>query len=140
MKKLNKNNKGFSLVEIIVVILIMAIITVALAPQVMKWVNNARIAADAQNYDSLIANIQLAYTNEDVYSKCKGEEYTVKMDNTKTEITGGDATKRATLEAEMTSLTADWAATKAKLDETYTFTVIDGKVTKGDAPDSDAVK
>ena len=31
-----RNNKGFSLVELIVVILIMAVIAVALAPQVMK--------------------------------------------------------------------------------------------------------
>ncbi|MCI5848904.1 MAG: type II secretion system GspH family protein, partial [Lachnoclostridium sp.] len=39
MKRTKKNNKGFSLVELIVVVLIMAIIAVALAPQVMKWVN-----------------------------------------------------------------------------------------------------
>ena len=42
MKNLKKNNKGFSLVELIVVVLIIAIIAVALAPQVIKWVNEAR--------------------------------------------------------------------------------------------------
>ena len=42
MKKLKKNNKGFSLVELIVVVLIIAIIAVALAPQVIKWVDQAR--------------------------------------------------------------------------------------------------
>ncbi len=46
MKNLKKNNKGFSLVELIVVVLIMAIIAVALAPQIMKWVKNSRITAD----------------------------------------------------------------------------------------------
>ncbi len=40
MKK-NKN-KGFSLVELIVVVLIIAVIAVALAPQVIKWVDAAR--------------------------------------------------------------------------------------------------
>ena len=40
MKK-NKN-KGFSLVELIVVVLIIAVIAVALAPQVIKWVDQAR--------------------------------------------------------------------------------------------------
>ena len=40
MKK--NNNKGFSLVELIVVVLIIAIIAVALAPQVIKWVDRAR--------------------------------------------------------------------------------------------------
>ena len=43
---MKKNNKGFSLVELIVVILIMAIIAVAIPPQVMKWVENSRIAKD----------------------------------------------------------------------------------------------
>jgi type IV pilus assembly protein PilA len=42
MKKFRKNNKGFSLVELIVVVLIIAIIAVALAPQVIKWVQQAR--------------------------------------------------------------------------------------------------
>jgi type IV pilus assembly protein PilA len=42
MKNLKKNNKGFSLVELIVVVLIIAIIAVALAPQVIKWVQQAR--------------------------------------------------------------------------------------------------
>lgn len=49
MKTLKKNNKGFSLVELIVVILIMAIIAVALAPQVMKWVDESRVSADNSN-------------------------------------------------------------------------------------------
>ena len=49
MKTLKKNNKGFSLVELIVVILIMAIIAVALAPQVMKWVDESKVSADNSN-------------------------------------------------------------------------------------------
>lgn len=49
MKTIKKNNKGFSLVELIVVILIMAIIAVALAPQVMKWVDESKISADNSN-------------------------------------------------------------------------------------------
>ncbi len=54
MKK-GRNNKGFSLVEMIVVVLIMAIIAVALAPQVMKWVYKARESADFQAADDLKA-------------------------------------------------------------------------------------
>ena len=46
MKDKKRNNKGFSLVELIVVILIMAVLAVALAPQVMKWVGNARLARE----------------------------------------------------------------------------------------------
>lgn len=59
MKKLmkKKNNKGFSLVELIVVVLILGILAVALAPQVMKWVDTARKNSDknqAKTYQSTI--------------------------------------------------------------------------------------
>ena len=64
MKKMN--NKGFSLVELIVVVLIMAIIAVALAPQVMKWVENSRKSTDCNNYDSVGSACNLALANEDV--------------------------------------------------------------------------
>lgn len=70
MKKFaKKNNKGFSLVELIVVVLIMAIIAVALAPQVMKWVGNARQSADVNNYESLYANVQLALVDKAAFEE-----------------------------------------------------------------------
>ena len=65
---MKKNNKGFSLVELIVVVLIMAIIAVALAPQVMKWVDNSRISTDISNYDEMVANLQVAITDKDAYA------------------------------------------------------------------------
>lgn len=60
MKTLKKNNKGFSLVELIVVILIMAIIAVALAPQVMKWVDESKISTDNNNAANLKSSIDAA--------------------------------------------------------------------------------
>ncbi len=69
MEKTKKNNKGFSLVELIVVVLIMAIIAVSLAPQVMKWVNNSRIATDKQTIDAVVSYAQLALTNKDAYAE-----------------------------------------------------------------------
>lgn len=41
-----KNNKGFTLVELIIVIAIIAVLAAVLAPQYIKYVENARIATD----------------------------------------------------------------------------------------------
>ena len=60
MKKTKKNNKGFSLVELIVVVLIMGIIAVALAPQVMKWVGTSRENSDANTAKDIKSSINIA--------------------------------------------------------------------------------
>ena len=59
MRKM-RNNKGFSLVELIMVVLVMGVITAALSPQVMKWVGRARESADHQAADDLRAMAQIA--------------------------------------------------------------------------------
>ena len=58
MKK--QNNKGFSLVELIVVIAIMAVLVGVLAPQYMKYVNNAKISTDITNVDNAVNAINAA--------------------------------------------------------------------------------
>ncbi len=60
MKKFRKNNKGFSLVELIVVVLIIAIIAVALAPQVIKWVSTAGDNTDTNNEGTIKATVATA--------------------------------------------------------------------------------
>lgn len=54
-----KNNRGFSLVELIATIMIMGIVMVALAPQVVKWVQKSREGADAQKQGGLVSITQL---------------------------------------------------------------------------------
>lgn len=51
-----KNNKGFSLVELIIVIAIMAILVGVLAPQLIKYIEKSNVSADTQ----LAAAIQTA--------------------------------------------------------------------------------
>lgn len=48
-----KNNKGFSLVELIIVIAIMAILVGVMAPQLIKYIEKANASADAQLADTV---------------------------------------------------------------------------------------
>ena len=90
---MKKDNKGFSLVEMIVVVLIMAIIAVVLAPQVMKWVENSRIASDLETKSDIEKMCQLALTDEYVFDHVKDGGYTITVtkDSTGTHVTCADA-------------------------------------------------
>lgn len=75
MEKARKNNKGFSLVELIVVVLIIAIIAVALAPQVVKYVGQSRTNVDKNNAATIKSAVQVAvadYQAQGFELKAKG--------------------------------------------------------------------
>ena len=67
MKKLNKNNKGFSLVELLVVIAIMVVLVGVIAPTLLSNIEKTREAKDYQALDTLAGNVQSAMIDEDVY-------------------------------------------------------------------------
>ena len=60
MKGIKTNNKGFSLVELIIVIAIMAILVAVLAPQYLKYVERSRYSRDVQMVDQLYTAVQAA--------------------------------------------------------------------------------
>ena len=151
MEKTKKNNKGFSLVELIVVVLIMAIIAVSLAPQVMKWVENSRIATDVSNYDSLISNCQLALTDANAYSEMKASEgytLTIKSSGTVTLAANKSGGATTAMDAALDLLDASWINLNVKASgvSEYVITIdANGTVKRGDAsgnkvPDASAVK
>ena len=54
MKNRKKDNKGFTLVELVIVVAILAILVGILAPQYTKYVEKSRKAADASNLENLV--------------------------------------------------------------------------------------
>ena len=66
MKKKKQDNKGFTLIELVIVVAILAILIGILAPQYTKYVEKARKAADASNMDDMVNAIKL-YAADDAH-------------------------------------------------------------------------
>lgn len=65
MKKMN--NKGFSLVELIIVIAIMAILAGAIAPALIRYIDKSRKSNDVSSCKTIKTAVETALGNETVY-------------------------------------------------------------------------
>ena len=63
---MKNDNKGFSLIELIVVIAIMAILVGVMAPNVLKYVESSRESADKQVADTLRTAVMTALVDPSV--------------------------------------------------------------------------
>ena len=63
--KKKKDNKGFTLVELVIVVAILAILVGILAPQYTKYVEKSRQAADVSNLENIVEAFKVAAADVD---------------------------------------------------------------------------
>ena len=123
LKFLNKkknDNKGFSLVELIIVVAIMAILVGLLAPQYLKYVEKSRKSADASNLDEMVRAIQVYAADaeetlpEDTYTITINKDDKSGKATTVVTVTSGEEKNKAVAERALTEAVPDWAKTKLK--------------------------
>ena len=118
-----KDNKGFTLVELVIVIAILAILVGLLAPQYTKYVEKSRKAADASNMDEMVKVVKVYAA--DPASELPGGKYKIVISHDKSKITDITAeavdgmdkpsdTAVAALKAEMEKSIPDWQKTVTK--------------------------
>lgn len=99
MKKENMNNKGFSLVELIIVIAIMAILIVVLAPQYLKYVERSRNSTDLQNVRTLMTAVETYAADPQAGSTIGSAQFVFTVSDTQISSSGDTAADQAVIDA-----------------------------------------
>ena len=60
---MKKNNKGFSLIELIIVIAIMAILVAIIAPNLTKYLGKSKKSTDKKNADEIASQLQTSISD-----------------------------------------------------------------------------
>ena len=85
---MKKNNKGFSLAELIVVVLILGILAVAVTPQIMTWIDKSHISKDESYAGSVSSAVETAAL--EYMGKGKTDEISTSITITEGAITFAD--------------------------------------------------
>lgn len=117
MKK-KMDNKGFSLVELIIVIAIMVILVAVLAPQYLKYVEKSRVSTDVQTTVEFINSMQVLASDPDITLTQDSTGNTYKITTSGPKITLSDDLRDALIDAGMLAST-DFVGTTGESTSKY---------------------
>lgn len=114
LKDKKKDNKGFTLVELVIVVAILAILVGILAPQYTKYVEKSRKAADASNLENLVTVVKTAAS--DSTGAIATGKYTITLSNdADVNITEEGNKATTSLEGALTEFAGDnWSKIRLK--------------------------
>lgn len=128
LKNKKKDNKGFTLVELVIVVAILAILVGILAPQYTKYVEKSRKAADASNLENLVTVVKTAAS--DSTDTIAAGTYTITLsNNAKVSVTSNGQTSSALNKVFNEFAGNDWANTRLKSKKWTNDNTGDGAVT-----------
>ncbi len=97
-KEVKTNNKGFSLVELIVVVAIMAVLMVVLAPAMLRYVEKTRMQKDDSAASEVRSALENALADNTIYEKVNGSTtitVTITGSTGVVAVTAGDSSDNA---------------------------------------------
>ena len=114
-KEKKKDNKGFTLVELVIVVAILAILVGILAPQYTKYVEKSRKAADASNLENLVTAFKTAASDGDDNVDAGNYTITISLADTTLKRDNTILSKNDKIYGLLTSYAGEnWANTKLK--------------------------
>lgn len=120
MNKIRKSNVGFTLVELIIVVAIIAVLTAVLAPQYIKYIEKSKVSADQNNSITLLHEVEVAVVDAAANGgTITAGTYTMANTGTTTDYANTTDVYKAVAAAD-----ANWSKVKsARTGAEYTITV-----------------